>query len=192
MHGRDMDLKNEEIAHGVILRPLAAADAFALASAYTENRKHLEPWEPVRPESFFTAEGQAERIDGLLRHFTEGVVVPWVFEDPDGRIVGAITLSGISHGPFCSSFLGYWVAADQQNKGLASSAVEQVCRIARDTIGLHRIEASTLTDNTGSQRVLAKCGFKAIGLAPDYLHINGEWRDCRLFQRVLHDHAPVP
>ncbi|MFJ9816020.1 GNAT family N-acetyltransferase [Streptomyces sp. NPDC101151] len=184
-------MKHEEIAGGVTLRPLAAADAFTLACAYTENRKHLEPWEPDRPESFFTAEGQKERIDGLLRQFTEGGVVPWVLAAPGGRIVGAITLSGISRGPFCSSYLGYWVAADQQNKGLASSAVEQVCRIARDTIGLHRIEASTLTENTGSQRVLVKCGFEPIGLAPRYLHINGKWRDCRLFQRVLHDHAPV-
>ncbi|MEU5532980.1 GNAT family protein [Streptomyces sp. NPDC020362] len=182
---------DEEIAGGVILRPLASGDAFALASAYTENRKHLEPWEPVRPDSFFTAEGQAERIEGLLRQSAEGGVVPWVFEAPDGRIVGAITLSGISHGPFCSSYLGYWVAADQQNRGLASAAVQQVCRIARDRLGLHRIEASTLTENTGSQRVLQKSGFEPIGLAPNYLHINGKWRDCRLFQRVLHDHAPV-
>ena len=186
------DLGSAEMAGGAVLRPLAADDACALAAAYARNRAHLEPWEPVRPEAFFTAEGQAERIDGLLRQFAEGAVVPWVFEAPDGRIVGAITLSGISRGPFCSSYLGYWVAADQQNKGLASTAVEEVCRIARDTVGLHRIEASTLTDNTGSQRVLAKCGFAQIGLAPRYLHINGEWRDCRLFQRVLHDHAPLP
>ncbi|MFF7970431.1 GNAT family N-acetyltransferase [Streptomyces sp. NPDC007905] len=185
-------MESKEIAGGVILRPLAAADAFALASAYTDNRAHLEPWEPVRPESFFTTEGQAERIDGLLRQRADGAVVPWVFEAADGRIVGAITLSGISRGPFCSSYLGYWVAADQQNKGLASSAVGQVCRIARDTMGLHRIEASTLTENTGSQRVLQKCAFEPIGLASNYLHINGRWRDCRLFQRVLHDHAPVP
>lgn len=187
-----MQREVEEIAGGVILRALAPGDAFALASAYTENRTHLEPWEPVRPDSFFTVEGQAERIDGLLRQADEGAVMPWVFEAPDGRIVGAVTLSGISRGPFCSSYIGYWVAADQQNKGLASAAVRQVCRIARDRAGLHRIEASTLTENTGSQRVLQKCDFEPIGLAPHYLHINGTWRDYRLFQRVLHDHAPRP
>ncbi|MEU4034115.1 GNAT family protein [Streptomyces collinus] len=185
-------MENRELAGGVVLRPLAAADAFALVRAYTENRAHLEPWEPVRPESFFTAEGQAERIDGLLRQCADGTVMPWVFEAPDGRIVGATTLSGISRGPFCSSYLGYWVAADQLNKGLASAAVAQVCRIARDTLGLHRIEASTLAGNTASQRVLGKCGFEPIGLAPKYLHIDGEWRDCRLFQRVLHDGPPAP
>ncbi|MGW0626264.1 GNAT family N-acetyltransferase [Streptomyces sp. NPDC002758] len=175
----------------VTLRPVTSADAAALCAAYVANREHLRPWEPRRPEPFFTVEGQAERLAGLLGQLAEGSVVPWVLVSAEGEIVGTITLSGISRGPFCSAYLGYWIAADQQNRGLASAAVERVCRIARDTVGLHRIEASTLLDNTGSQRVLEKCGFDAIGTAPRYLHIDGAWRDCRLFQRILHDRDPA-
>jgi [ribosomal protein S5]-alanine N-acetyltransferase len=186
-----MLIESGEIAAGVTLRPLTAADAGALCAAYVDNREHLRPWEPRRPESFFTEAGQLERIRGVLRLFAEGTAVPLVLRTADGRIVGALTLTGISRGPFCSSSLGYWVAADQQNRGLATAAVERVCAIARDAVGLHRIEASTLLGNTGSQRVLAKCGFEPIGMAPKYLHIDGEWRDCRLFQRVLHDRDPV-
>lgn len=186
-----MSIENGEMAAGVTLRPLALGDAEALAAAYTVNRAHLAPWEPVRPDAFFTPEGQRERIEGLLRQRAEGSAVPWAFEETDGRIVGTITLTGITRGPFCSSSLGYWVAADQQHRGLATAAVERVCRIARETVGLHRIEASTLLGNTGSQRVLAKCGFEPIGMAPKYLHIDGEWRDCRLFQRILHDRDPA-
>ncbi|MEU9400194.1 GNAT family protein [Streptomyces sp. SID4985] len=184
-------IQNQEITGGFTLRTLAHGDAPGLAAAYTDNRAHLAPWEPVRPDSFFTADGQAERIEGLLRSYADGTVAPWIIETPDGRIAGAITLSGISRGPFCSASVGYWVAADQQNRGLASAALERVCDLARDRLGLHRVEASTLTDNTGSQRVLEKCGFAPIGLAPEYLHINGAWRDCRLFQRVLHDNVPA-
>ncbi|MEU2618825.1 GNAT family protein [Streptomyces sp. NPDC007157] len=185
-------IKEKAILPGVILRPIAVGDEKPLSAAYVGNRKHLEPWEPLRPESFFTVEGQAERIDGLLRQAADGIMVPWVMEAAeDRRIVGAITLSGISLGPFCSSYVGYWVAGDQQGRGLASAALERVCEIARDVLGLHRIEASTLIDNTTSQRVLKKCGFETIGDAPQYLHINGEWRDSRLFQRVLHDRDPA-
>ncbi|OIK26523.1 GNAT family N-acetyltransferase [Streptomyces malaysiense] len=185
-----MNIDDGETAAGVTLRALGAGDAEALARAYTVDREHLAPWEPVRPDAFFTPEGQRERIEGLLRQRGEGSVVPWVFEETDGRIVGTITLTGISRGPFCSAYLGYWVAADRQGRGLASAAVTRVCGLARDTVGLHRIEASTLVENTRSQRVLMKCGFEPIGTAPKYLHINGDWRDCRLFQRVLHDGAP--
>ncbi|TXJ82010.1 N-acetyltransferase [Streptomyces lavendulae] len=186
-----MNIDDGEMAAGVTLRPLGAGDAQALARAYAVNREHLAPWEPVRPDSFFTPDGQRERIEGLLEQRAEGSAVPWVFEEADGRIVGTITLTGISRGPFCSAYLGYWVAADREGRGLASAAVARVCGLARDTVGLHRIEASTLVENTGSQRVLAKCGFELIGTAPEYLHINGRWRDSRLFQRILHDGDPA-
>ncbi|MEU7422106.1 GNAT family protein [Streptomyces sp. NPDC040750] len=186
-----MRIETEEIAAGITLRPLARGDVDELCAAYVANRKHLQPWEPVRPESFFTGAGQAERVHGLLRQFAEGLALPLVLAEADGRIAGTATLTGIVRGPFCSAYLGYWVAADRQNRGLASAAVRRICRTARDTVGLHRIEASTLLDNTGSQRVLEKCGFAPIGTAPDYLHINGAWRDCRLFQRILHDRDPA-
>ncbi|MGA4934796.1 GNAT family N-acetyltransferase [Streptomyces incarnatus] len=106
-------------------------------------------------------------------------------------MVGTITLTGISRGPFCSAYLGYWVAGDREGRGLASAAVARVCGLVRDAVGLHRIEASTLVENAGSQRVLEKCGFELIGTAPKYLHINGRWRDSRLFQRILHGEDPA-
>lgn len=186
-----MKIDSGEMAAGVTLRPLGVGDAERLAEAYEVNREHLAPWEPVRPDSFFTPDGQRERIQGLLRQRDEGAVVPWVFEEAGGRIVGAITLTGITRGPFCSAHLGYWVAANRQGRGLASAAVSRVCGLARDVVGLHRIEASTRVENTGSQRVLEKCGFELIGMAPKYLHINGRWRDSRLFQRILHDEDPA-
>ncbi|MEU2333031.1 GNAT family protein [Streptomyces sp. NPDC006654] len=185
-------IKESLILPDVILRPIALGDAKALCSAYAVNRSHLAPWEPVRPDSFFTVDGQTERIDGLLKQAADGVMLPLLMESVrTGGIVGAITLSGIALGPFCSSYVGYWVAGDQQGRGLATAALERVCEIAEEVVGLHRIEASTLIDNTTSQRVLKKCGFETIGDAPQYLHINGEWRDSRLFQRILHHHDPA-
>ena len=47
---------------GYSFRPLVLDDAPALAAAYVRNREHLGRWDPVRPESFFTAEGQAAHI----------------------------------------------------------------------------------------------------------------------------------
>ncbi|MER5802108.1 GNAT family N-acetyltransferase [Streptomyces mirabilis] len=58
-------------------------------------------------------------------------------------------------------------------------------------MGLHRIEASTLIENTTCQRALKKYGFEMIGDALQYLHINGEGWDSRLSQRILHDRAPA-
>ncbi|MEV5531688.1 GNAT family N-acetyltransferase [Streptomyces prunicolor] len=182
-----MDIRPEQLADDVTLRIAEPADAPALAAAHVENRGPLEPY---RPDSFFTPEGQRERLEAQAREYAEGRLVPWLLVS-GGRIAGAFTLSGVVRGPFLSASLGYWIAADRQGHGLATAGAERVCRIARETVGLHRLEASTRLDNLASQRVLEKTGFEPIGMAPRYLHIGGEWRDHRLFQRILHDDHPT-
>ncbi|MGW0556849.1 GNAT family N-acetyltransferase [Streptomyces sp. NPDC002926] len=163
----------------------AARLAGAVARALVRNRDHMRPWEPHRSAAFFTPEGQAVRLapDPAVRrwHFTDG-----------RRVVGEASLTGIELGPFRSAILGYWIDAEYTGRGLATRAVEEICRAAREELGLHRIQAGTLLDNAASQRVLAKCSFEVIGTAGRYLHINGEWRDHRLFQRVLHNDPPTP
>ena len=88
-----------------------------------------------------------------LERYKNGQVVPWVLAEGD-RIVGQITLSDLVPGPFRSAALGYWLAADALGRGLATLAVSAVAEIADTELKLHRIEASTLTNNAASQRVL--------------------------------------
>lgn len=181
--------RTDVLADGVVLRLAALTDAEALATAYRENRDHLAPWNPRRGADFFTTAGQTARLRSQLDEYLAGRQVPWLLVD-GARVVGVATLSGVTLGPFCSAYLGYWIAAGHLGRGLATAAVRRVCEAAAGELGLHRIEATTLVDNVRSQRVLAKCGFEHIGTAPRYLHINGEWRDHHMFQRVLHDAPP--
>ncbi|MFJ3924958.1 GNAT family N-acetyltransferase [Streptomyces sp. NPDC090022] len=179
------------IIDGVELRIVGPDDAAGLAEALVRNRAYLSPFEPVRPEAFYTERGQWERIEQQLQGRAEGRLLPFVLVDAaTGAPLGTMNLSNIQHGPLSSGCLGYWVDEACRGKGLATAAVHEVCRIAREEIGLHRVEANTLLDNHASQRVLTKAGFLAYGVAPQYLHINGAWRDHRLFQRILHDDPP--
>ena len=50
----------------VALRPIAAEDAGPLAHLLRAERAFLAPFEPERPESFYTPEGQRDRIEDLL------------------------------------------------------------------------------------------------------------------------------
>ncbi|WP_299528024.1 GNAT family N-acetyltransferase [uncultured Streptomyces sp.] len=172
------------------LRPAVLTDAPELAAALLRSRAHMAPREPARPQDFYTPQGQAERISGLLADRAGGRCMPWVLVDAEDRAIGSFTLSGIVLGPFRSGVLGYWVDARHNGRGLATAAVARICELARDELGLHRVEAGTMLDNVASQRVLLKCGFEEYGMAPRMLHIAGEWRDHRLFQRILHDGPP--
>lgn len=197
---------------GIRIRPASPADAEALCEAYRRNRAHLRPWEPRRGDAFFTPEGQAARLRDQAEQRSAGRLMPWVLVDgggkgaPDGhgggngggsgggsgaRVVGIVTLSNITLGPWCSATLGYWIDADHVGRGLATAVVELACRAALEEFGLHRVEAGAAVDNTASQRVLVKSGFDLIGTARRYLHIDGAWRDHRIFQRILHDDLPA-
>ncbi|MET9959119.1 GNAT family protein [Streptomyces sp. NPDC006326] len=180
------------IIDGVGMRGVRVEDAAGLADTLKRNRAYMAPFEPWRSEVFYTEEGQRARVEALLAERDGGRLAPYVLvETGTGTPVGMINLGSISLGPFRSGGVGYWVDQAWTGKGLATAALEEVCRIARDELGLHRVEAGTLVDNLASQRVLAKAGFRQYGLAPQYLHINGAWRDHRLFQRLLHDEAPL-
>ncbi|MFE2272464.1 GNAT family N-acetyltransferase [Streptomyces lavendulae] len=177
------------IIDGVEMRGVTVDDAAALADVVTRNREAMKPYEPFRREEFYTEAGQRARIEALLAERESGLTLPFLLVS-GGTPVGSINLGSIALGPLRSGGIGYWVDRDWHGKGLATAAVEEVCRIAREEVGLHRIEAGTLLDNYASQRVLAKTGFTEFGVAPRYLHINGAWRDHRLFQRLLHDDPP--
>ncbi|MER5882890.1 GNAT family protein [Streptomyces sp. NPDC001941] len=170
-------------ADAVVVRPARCPDdAPALADAILRNRAHMRPWEPHRPEEFYTAEAQVRRLEEPgTRH---------VVAVEGDRVVGGARLSGTVLGPFRTTSLGYWVDPAVGGRGVATRMVAECRRIAVEELGLHRIEASTILDNTASQRVLAKSGFERIGTAPRYLHIDGAWRDHHLFQLILHDNPP--
>ncbi len=165
-------------------RLLTSDDAPVLAELVRSNRAFMAPFEPVRGEDHYTLEGQRAVVEAALRQHEQGTLLPHVVLDEEGVVVGRITLNEIVRGPFQSCRLGYWVSAHANGRGLAKAAVREMLRVAFHDVGLHRVEAGTLVDNTRSQRVLESNGFVRFGLAPAYLHIAGEWRDHLMFQRV--------
>ena len=164
-----------------------ARDAERLASLRIRERDFLSPWDPVRPDDFFTIAGQAEVIAAALRLHAGGDTVPLVILDDRGDVVGQMTLSGIVRGPFLSGNLGYWVASSANGRGYATSAVRATLDLAFGELGLHRLEAGTLLHNVASHQVLRHNGFEAYGVARGYLHIGGRWQDHVLFQVLAPD-----
>jgi ribosomal-protein-alanine N-acetyltransferase len=170
---------------GYEIRELRRTDAGPLAEAYRRNFDHLAPWDPIRPERFYTEAGQADVVSGQLAAIANGTLVAWVISSGE-QVVGRINLTNIVRGALWSGALGYWVDVGHQGRGLATAAVRLACGEARAR-GLHRVEASTLVHNTASQKVLLKSGFQQYGLAPEYLFIAGRWQDHLLFQQILHN-----
>jgi [ribosomal protein S5]-alanine N-acetyltransferase len=162
-----------------VIRRLSPDDASELTALLVANRERLRPREPARPDAFYTVEFQRERLANEQED-------RWLFGilDGDGALAGTISANNTIRGALQSANIGYWIDAAREGRGLASSAVGEVVRLAFDEAGLHRVEAGTLLDNVASQRVLEKNRFERIGVARRYLLLGGEWRDHVLWQRV--------
>ena len=163
-------------------RLVRLSDAPVLTELLCRNREFLAPSGPIRSEEFFTVAGQRAVIEAALDEHQRGTRLPHVILTADGQVAGRITLNEIVRGPFQSCRVGYWVAAEHNGQGLATSAVREIIRVAFEELGLHRIEAGTLLHNVRSQRVLERNGFVRFGVAPAYLCIAGRWQDHAMYQ----------
>lgn len=162
-------------------------DVPVLTELLRVNRDFLAPWDPVRDDDYYTADGQTAAIRDALERTAKGYTLPHVIVDDTGRVVGRITLNGIVRGPLQSCSVGYWVSASENGRGLATAAVRDMQRIAFDELNLHRLQAETLLHNLGSQRVLERNGFVRFGMAPAYLNIAGQWQDHFMYQLLRPD-----
>jgi [ribosomal protein S5]-alanine N-acetyltransferase len=169
-------------------RPLLLDDASALADVLRANRDFLAPWQPNRSDQYFTRDGQHAVVERSLEQQAAGIAVPLVVLDQAGGVVGTVTLQSIIRGAFQSCSVGYWLAESAQGRGLATRAVREATDLAFGALGLHRVQAETLTHNLRSQRVLDRLGFVQYGRAEAYMHIAGEWRDHLLYQLL----TPTP
>ena len=114
------------------IRPLAEADAARLAELVQRSRAFLEPWEPVRPDSYFTLEGQAEAIGHSLAMQRAGLMAPFAILDEAGEVAGRINLNNIVRGPFQSASVGYWLDEAATGRGLATAAVGELVGLASE------------------------------------------------------------
>jgi ribosomal-protein-alanine N-acetyltransferase len=183
-YSRGVTAKTFPLTGTVRARVIRPSDADAMQAAYLLNRNHLAPWEPHRTPGFYTAEGQGKIIDSKLAEHAAGSEVPFILLEGE-RVVGALTLTGIVRGPFLSANLGYWVDQEYNGRGIGSAAAAFALEYSRLELGLHRLQAATLTHNAASRKVLERAGFTEIGLAPAYLQIAGSWQDHILYQRIL-------
>ncbi|MET7699045.1 GNAT family protein [Streptomyces sp. NPDC005485] len=100
-----------------------------------------------------------------------------VCERDGGAIAGFISVSNIVEGAFLNGTLGYGAFAHAAGRGLMSEGLGLVVRYAFCAMGLHRLEINVQPGNAASIALARRCGFRLEGFSPDFLHIDGAWRD---------------
>ncbi|MFF0264648.1 GNAT family N-acetyltransferase [Kribbella sp. NPDC004536] len=190
-----------ELKHGQVgLRPLRAGDGAEWAAARQRNVSWLRPWDATQPPG---AEDGARTFRAMARDWNRqarfGRMLPFVITYGGAAgagarskwpLVGQLTVSGITYGSARWANLGYWVDEQYAGRGIVPTAVAMAADHCWFTLGLHRIEVAIRPENKASLRVVEKLGFRFEGERPRFLHIDGDWRDHRIFALNIEEVGP--
>lgn len=176
------------LQHGhVALRPIHRTDGPAWAEVRSRNVTWLARWEATRPpgdvSTPLTFRGMVRE---LRRQAAAGRTLPFALL-VDGAFAGQVTVNNIVLGSARFASIGYWIDQRYAGRGFMPVAVALAVDHCWGSLGLHRIEVAIRPENTASLRVVEKLGFERVGYARRFLHIDGDWRDHRLFALCRED-----
>jgi len=178
----------------LVVRHGRIGDAPSVTRYVRENRDFLAPWEPVRPEAWFTEEYWRARLAQDVReYFQDRSLRLFLFpRRSPGEVAGVANFTNVIRGSFQACHLGYALAARHVGKGLMTEALSAALDFVFREMHLHRVMAAHLPENERSAAVLKRLGFQPEGLARDYLLIGGRWRDHVLNSKLAPDWRPDP
>jgi RimJ/RimL family protein N-acetyltransferase len=161
----------------LILRPFDADDAGEVHGIVSD-----------RDIAFNTAHIPHPYPDGMAAEWIERVMTRWhtgesaVFAATlrgDGRIVAAV---GLEIEPqHRRAELGYWVARQYWNRGIASEAARAVVRFGFGELGLHRVSAHHYARNPASGKVMQKIGMIREGRLRQHVLKWGVFEDIEVY-----------
>jgi len=174
----------------VTLRELRGSDAGAWREVRQRNRIWLAPWDATVPPG---GDARPTTFRSLVRRLRkaakQGTTYPFVLE-VDGVFAGQVTVNNIVRGSAQFASIGYWLDERYAGRGVTPRAVAMAVDHCFITCGLHRIEICIRPENANSLRVVEKLGLAEVGYAPRFLHIDGEWRDHRIFA-ITREEVPL-
>jgi [ribosomal protein S5]-alanine N-acetyltransferase len=125
---------------------------------------------------------QAEAfVDFFANSFKEKRGIRWGIEiKGEPGLIGTIGFNAWSP-KHKRAEIGYEIHPDYWRNGYTFEAVTKVVQYGFNELGLTRIGAVVFTDNSASNRLLAKAGFLQEGILRDYMHQNGKAYDTYVY-----------
>ena len=145
----------------LVLRPPTLEDLDAWHAIYLDAE---EVWYGAPRSSFDENRQKLERQ--IEHHERHGFGMGAVDLRSTGETIGAAGLQHLDGGPEIE--VGYRFLKGHWGQGYATESAQASIAYGFDEVGLDRIVAVALPENTASRRVLEKCGLTEIGLVHAY------------------------
>lgn len=117
----------------------------------------------------------------LSRRYRIGMHYEWaIVLKESGHMIGTCGFANIDC-PNNTAEIGYVLHPDHHGKGIVAEAALRVMRFGFSVLGLHRIEARFMKENTPSEQVMKKLGMHFEGIRREAMLVKGLYRDIGIY-----------
>ena len=172
----------------VELRKLCPEDSRELYKKIEQSRDHLAEFLPWPPDC-----GSPEDVESRLETWDMqaqmGNGACWgIFErGANGLELAGCIFIGWIHPEHRSATVSYWLFLPYVGRGLATDALELLCRYCFDELGINRLEITAAVENTKSIAVATRAGFSREGVCREFECLRGKFLDHLRFSRLAGD-----
>lgn len=161
------------------VRLAGKADVPAVLDFYLTNQERLRPFDPERPDYFYTEQFWMRQVERNTEDFASGRALRFFLFPTDApeRVIGNIGFFNFVRGIAEHCTTGYSIDGEYEGRGLMREAMQSALDFVFHSLNFHRIEASYMPHNRRSGFLLRKLGFVVEGYSRDFLRINGQWED---------------
>lgn len=159
---------------GVVVKPVALADAHAMAALIRANLAHLTATLPP-VAALVDPDAAREHLAYAMAAAGDGTLYEWhIFAD--GVLCGSVRVNHIDTANR-SAAVGYYIASSHQGRGLATLSVRAVLDWCFNELDMNRMELRCGSDNLPSQSVAKRLGFTWEGMLRQAELLNGIFVD---------------
>ncbi|MEQ1605841.1 MAG: GNAT family protein [Pyrinomonadaceae bacterium] len=160
------------------LRLPQTRDVEEITAVVRDNLDRLKPWMPWATDDY-SAESARGYIQRTLDEFaSDGRFSASIVQN--GKIVGSIGFHNFDNANR-SAHIGYWIARDEEGKGIVTRCCKALIDHLFDEVGLNRVQINCITENTRSRAIPERLGFKLEGVLRQAEYVNGRFGDWAIY-----------
>lgn len=165
----------------IILREIEVSDA----------QDYFDYMSRKEMEGFLTKDNMPESLEKAVEEvqywgslFSSKRSIYWAIALKDtNKMIGTAGFNLISF-PNSRAEISYDLSPDYWSKGIMLKSIKGILTFADHGLELVRVQATVITDNERSIKVLERCGFKQEGVLKQYEVVEGEHKDYYMYGRV--------
>ncbi len=184
-----MEPKELIIAPWLRALPADLAHAEPLAALVRRNTEHLGRYLPPVAE-LTTTEAARSHLSDVAGKMARGELLEW-YLFADGALCGALRLNNFEPENSKAS-MAYFLGAEHQGRGIATSAARALLGFGFGDLGLHRVELRCATCNQASIRVAERLKFIREGELRDAERLAGRYVNHYVYGLLQTEFCPEP